>query len=76
MIENTKGFFKYVCDYWDNEAKSRIIAQGVILSDTFINAMDRIMKIYGEDSINKISFSVDENFYSDFYEFKNKRKDN
>ena len=46
MIENTKGFFKYVCDYWDNEAKSRIIAQGVILSDTFINALDRITKIY------------------------------
>ena len=47
-----------------------------MLADTFINAMDRIIKIYGENNINKISLSVDEDFYSDAYEFKNKRKDN
>jgi len=76
MDNEEKGFFKYVCDYWDGIKCIRRVAAGIVQADTFANAMDRIIKIYGEDNINKISLSVDEDFYSDWYEFKNKRKDN
>ena len=76
MDNKEKGFFKYTCEYWDDIKCVTKIVAGIVLADTFINAMDRIIKIYGENNINKISLSVDEDFYSDAYEFKNKRKEN
>lgn len=65
-----KGFFEYICTFWDECAKDIKTVHGVVFTNSFTNAMYEIEKCYGEDNINSVSFAINENFSSKVFEFE------
>lgn len=65
-----KGFFEYTCTFWDEYARDIKTTHGIVFANSFTNAMYEIGKCYGEDNINSISFTINENFSSKVFEFE------
>lgn len=60
------GFFKYTCDFWNEEEKKIKTVHGLVYSDTFANAMYELEKYYG--CIENVKLQGEEP--SNIYEFK------